>query len=352
DTADVSDQSWHKIVDITENGEVPLTVTVSVPDEVNTSYYRTRITLKWNDGKDKTAKSMGHFDKDKWQEILDKRGSNPDENTTEFYIPEAGFSAVPRGFKTVKEPNKVPDFGDFTTPVIRPGESGKYEFTVTNRYDKKITNVNVTVEFYMWATIEDAKPIDKIDGPPPKVKATGDISFTKGPFDLENKDASLEDKSSDIIITITTKEDTPKGTYFVRHRIEFVYENETFIMASRGFFTREQWEGFDYSNLWYQLEVAGIVPDSSFSVKDPVPLWPLATLIVLCVLFGALAVVFYLAEEHGDQYPRLKKGLQFRTGRWEQRKRLMQQRMDELRGEDWEKGDDGDVEDVGDAEGT
>ena len=78
------------------------------------------------------------------------------------------------------------------------------------------------------------------------------------------------------------------------------------------------------------------------------PLWPLATLIVLCVLFGALAVVFYLAEEHGDQYPRLKKGLQYWTGKWEQRKRLLQQRMDELRGEDWEKGDDGDVGDVED----
>jgi len=122
-----------------------------------------------------------------------------------------------------------------------------------------------------------------------------------------------------VMLTITTSGDTDKGTYFVRHHIVFTYNDTEFEMSSRGYFTWDQWEGFDYSNLYYQLDgSAGIVPDSSFSVKDPVPLWPLATLITLCVLFGALAVVFYLAEEHGDQYPRLKKGLQYWTGRWEQ----------------------------------
>jgi len=311
---------------------------VDVPDGGERGYYRVRVWIYWHDwdlNETIDAKSMGYFNGEQWRENLDLVRNEDGPIGANYLISEGGFTVVPRDFKYIQQPNKVPDFGDFTTPVIRPGETGKYNFTVTNRYDMEITDVTVTVEFYMWATIEDAKPIEDIEGPPPKVKGEG------GPmYDLVI--SSIEPGASvPVMLTITTSGDTDKGTYFVRHHIVFTYNDTEFEMSSRGYFTWDQWEGFDYSNLYYQLDgSAGIVPDSSFSVKDPVPLWPLATLITLCVLFGALAVVFYLAEEHGDQYPRLKKGLQYWTGRWEQRKRLLQQRMDDLRGEDRETGDD------------
>jgi hypothetical protein len=305
---------------------------VDVPQGGARGYYRVRVTLAWTEGGGtKDAMSRGHFTEAEWQSNLDRVRDGEVPEGTDFLVSEGGFSLVPEHFNEVSQPNRVPDFGDFTTPVIRPGEEGRYNFTVTNRYDAAMTDVVVTIEFYMWATIEDAKPIERISGTPPKVKGEGDIKVTES---LGTIEAGAKEE---VAIFITTSGDTDKGTYFVRHSISFTYEGVDFTISSRGFFTWDQWEGFDYSNLYYQLDgSAGIVPDSSFSVKDPVPLWPLATLIALCVLFGALAVVFYLAEEHGDQYPRLKKGLQFWTGRWEQRKRLMQQRMDELRGEDRE----------------
>jgi hypothetical protein len=328
------------------NGKLELRPLVVTDDVSDLGFYRVSIQMYWetDSGIPRTARSMGTYGLGQWEESIElvRDGQKPID--ADFLITEAGFNVVPEHFDVISAPNKVPDFGDFTTPVIRPGESGRYNFTVTNRYDEVITDVTVTVEFYMWATIEDAKPIEDIEGPPPKVKGEG------GPlYDLVI--SSIEPGASvPVVLTITTSDDTDKGTYFVRHRIEFTYEGVEFQMSSRGYFTWDQWEGFDYSNLWYQLDGnAGIVPDSSFSVKDPVPLWPLATLIALCVLFGALAVVFYLAEEHGDQYPRLKKGLQRITGRWEQRKRLMHQRMEELRGEDRE--DPGEEED-GDDPGT
>ena len=315
---------------------------VVVPSTAMTGFYRVNVSMKWqNDTLNNfTARSKGTYLPGQWEESIKRVRENGTPIEADYLISEAGFTVVPEHFNEIRKPNKVPDFGNFTTPVIRPGESGKYNFTVTNRYGIPIKDVLVTVEFYMWATIEDAKPIEDLDGPPPLIEGEGH------PFKVISLDTIAPGESKPVKVIIKTKEDTPKGTFFVRHRIEFVYEDETFIMASRGFFTWDQWEGFDYSNLYYQLLVSGIVPDSSFSVKDPVPLWPLATLIVLCVLFGALAVVFYLAEEHGDQYPRLKKGLQFWTGRWEQWKRLMQQRMDELRGEDWEKGGAGSSEEA------
>ena len=330
-------------VNVTFDGEGPVTVPnlVSVPEEAREGMYRVRLKLEWANETNvtKTAYSWGHHTPASWAESIRSIADGGDPTMGDHVVSEGGVTVVPRDFNEVRLPNQVPDLGNFTTPVIRPGESGKYGFRLTNRYDRPMTDVRVTIEFYMWATIEDAKDIEDIEGPPPKVRGEGATSVTRYPGDIP------PGGSVPVDIVITTSEDTDKGTYFVRHRVEFTYGDEpdstSFRMDSRGFFTFEQWEGFDYSNLYYQLGVAGIVPDSSFSVKDPVPLWPLATLIALCVLFGVLAVVFYLAEEHGDQYPRLKRRLQALTGRWEQRKRLLQQRMDELRGEEWDDGDDG-----------
>lgn len=321
----VSDLVWREVVDVPANGDVTIEPAVDVPHDVTTGYYRVRVMLTW-DGGSKTATSMGHHTAAEWRDVLAQRGVETTTATDTFYVSEAGLNAVPEHFLYVSQPNLVPDFGDFTTPVIRPGERGTYNFTITNRYDQEITGVTVTVEVYMWATIEESDPLEDLDGPAPKVE--GDTSYT------EDFPSIPSGGSVPVKLTFKTAEDTPKGTYFVRHRVVFTYDDVEFRMDSRGYYTWDEWEGFDYSNLHYQLGTAGIVPDSSFSVKDPVPLWPLATLIALCVLFGSLAVVFYLAEEHGEQYPRLKRGLQRLTGRWEQRKALMRQRIEDLRGDE------------------
>jgi hypothetical protein len=322
---------WVNIT-VTDSTEVEVPNRVVVPDDARSGYYRVRISLEWHLRQThlSNAKSWGHHTPASWAESIRSVAEGGTPTHGDYIVSEGGVTAVPQHFKEVSLPNKVPDFSNFSTPVIRPGQAGGYGFTVTNRYDRPMDDVTVTIEFYMWATIEDAKPIDEISGPPPNVKGEGRPSVTKELGDL------AVGGSERLRIDITTSGDTDKGTYFVRHQIVFDFNGTRFTMSSRGFFTFEQWEGFDYSNLYYQLGVAGIVPDSSFSVKDPVPLWPLATLIALCVLFGVLAVVFYLAEEHGDQYPRLKRGLQVMTGRWEERKRILRQRVEDLRGEDRE----------------
>jgi hypothetical protein len=294
-------------------------------DDTSVGYYRIRVLMTWNGG---DAKSMGFFGGNTWEKAIDDVKNEETPSIADYLINEAGFTVVPEDYLLISKPNRVPDLGDFTTPVIRPGETGTYNFTVTNRYDHPINDTTLEVEFYMWATIEESKVLGKIDGPPPKISSSKTSSVMKILGMIEAH------ASEPVKIDITTDEDTPKGTYFVRHRITFTYNETEFTMSSRGYFSKEQWEGFDYSNLYYQLDGnAGIIPDSSFSVKDPVPLWPLATLISLCVLFAALAVVFYLAEEHGEKYPRLKRSLQFWSGRWEQRKRLWEQRLDEMRGD-------------------
>jgi hypothetical protein len=312
---------WGLVADTPIDIDLP---TIAVPLDADHGYYRIRVELVFTAG-NHDAKSMGHFTEEEWNQNIERVRNGEEPVGTDYLISEGGFTVVPRNFEYVSQPNKVPDLGDFTTPVIRPGERGVYNFTVTNRYNLTITDVFVTVEFYMWATIEESKPIEDLDGPVPVIRGIGEPGDRILLPDID------PGGTEPVRLEIVTGEDTPKGTYFVRHRIEFTYDGQDFTMDSRGFFTWDQWEGFDYTNLHYQLGTSGIVPDSSFSVKDPVPLWPLATLIALCVLLGVLAVVFYLAEEHGEQYPRLKKGLQYWGGRYQQRKRLMQQRLDDIR---------------------
>lgn len=309
-----------------------LIINVSVPPRAEPGFYRVSLKLEFNDDPHGLyAGSRGLFQENIWAMLLEEAWKGGVLSSViegvRGLLPEAGFTVAPPDFDLVSRPNRVPDFGNFTTPVIRPGEKGTYNFTISNRYDADMTDVVVRVELYMWATLEESKALDRLKGPKPKFDdgaTSTEVTFPGG----IPKGGRVE-----VRLDIGTNDDTPKGTYFVRHRLTFTYMGETYNMSSRGYFTTPQWEGFNYGNLYYQLNVSGIVPDSSISVKDPVPLWPLALLVGLCVFFGALAVVFYLAEEHGSEYPRLKKALQYWTGKLEQRRRLMQQRLDELRRE-------------------
>ena len=104
-------------------------------------------------------------------------------------------------------------------------------------------------------------------------------------------------------------------------------------VKSRGYFTNAQWEAAtDQLNLNQSigginityLGVDGILVDTSFSVKKPMPMWPLALLIGLTVLFAVLAVVLYLVEEEKGNI-KLKKMFFPQAGKVQQRKMLLEQ---------------------------
>ena len=84
-------------------------------------------------------------------------------------------------------------------------------------------------------------------------------------------------------------------------------------MKSRGYYTQAEWDIADLTaaptdpgeiNLT-ALDVDGIIPDTSFRVKEPIPFWPLALFIGLCVMFALLAGMFYMMDEQG-KFPELK----------------------------------------------
>jgi hypothetical protein len=241
------------------------------------------------------------------------------------------------GAQTVEDisaPNKVPDMSYFKTrpDTIEPGASGKLNFTLTNRYEDAMENATLVVDIYKWATIDEAKEIKKIDRAP---------TFKEGQAQrYEISQGTMQPGVGyNMVITIQTKDDTPEGTYFVRTMMDFDYHGANRVMRSRGHFTNAQWEAAtDEINLNQSvgginitlLGVDGILVDTSFSVKKPMPMWPLAVLIGLTVLFAALAVVFYLVEEEKG-HTKLKKAFFPQAGKVQQRKMLLERDLKKRR---------------------
>lgn len=212
-------------------------------------------------------------------------------------------------------PTHVPRF-EFVSmgDGIQPEGAAVYGFDLRNRYNDTIENLTVTVEIYRWATQEDARDVQEI-ARPPWFESTGTVGRTLT-FAAVAPNATVEVRE-----TVRASRDTPEGVYFTRHTVEFDYGNFTpapfeapelrhFVMKSRGHFTQAQFESINYSDLedsLTALNVSGIVPDSSLSVKSPVPLWPLGLVVGAAAVTGGLAYAAYLAEMHPDRYPRLKR---------------------------------------------
>lgn len=210
-------------------------------------------------------------------------------------------------------------FSDFATPTIKPGESLVFGFNMSNPYDDPagvMTNMSLTVGIYRYATQEEVRDVDSGFEDPP-VFDNGLSEVTLG-FDELGLEQTVR-----VDLAIHTSKDTPHGsyfsqsTYFVRMRLVFQFEdNETMVvLQSRGFFTEEQWDQMvsfepDESivNLTYMhsLGVDGLIPDSSFGIKIPIPRWPLGVLIGACCLTAFMALYYFVLDNPG-KYPSLEK---------------------------------------------
>ncbi|HIH01495.1 TPA: hypothetical protein HA259_05400 [Thermoplasmata archaeon] len=208
---------------------------------------------------------------------------------------------------------------DFVTPTVAPGDALVFAFNVSNPYDDPdcaIVNLSLEVGIYRYATQEEVRDVDdEFDRPP--VFDDGSTETT-----IEFEELTL-DSTESVSLTIRTDKDTPHGsyflqsTYFVRFRMTFQFEgNDTLVaLQSRGYFTDEQWDemvSFDPDksivNLTYmhELGVDGIIPDSSFGLKIPIPRWPLALLVVACVGTAFMATYYFVLDNPG-RYPKLEK---------------------------------------------
>ena len=231
-------------------------------------------------------------------------------------------------------PGNIPNFHNFETPQLEPGENSFFSFEIQNRYVENITNVSINAEIYHRADIDESESLEKINsGKRPIIEkncwnykendenCSDSLSPDKAGFNIE---MIAVNQTIQLKFDINTNDDTIEGTYFVRFSMNYQLNETDRVLQSRGFWDMEQWTNAT-TNLTDEypgninldsLNVDGIIPDSSFGIKKPIPKWPLYILITLTVVFAGLSVVFYLEEE--ETYPELNKWLQKMRGKFNQ----------------------------------
>jgi hypothetical protein len=183
-------------------------------------------------------------------------------------------------------------------------------------------NVTLTVEIYRWATVEEAANVSAVAHAP---------TFAAGgtPTAILSYPSIPPNGSVQVRLGIDAPRLAPEGVYFTRHLVEFDYANVTeppapqpytahFVMKSRGHFTAEEFSSINYSDLHGSLaalNISGVVPDSSFSVKEPAPLWPLALLVAATAASGTMALLYYLVDQSPGRHRRVERALLRMEGR-------------------------------------
>lgn len=227
----------------------------------------------------------------------------------------------------ISNPGNIPFFDNFDTPQLRPDESGGFGFSIENRYLEYMTNVTLTAGIYAVASPYFYKEIEDVKSPP-KINDQGiESDFFLGIIENET--------TVNVTFNIKSFSDTTQGTYFMKFQLIFIYNNTEYIMKSRGYFNDTHWDSAT-SNATdddpgevdiTKLDVDGIIPDSSFKVLEPIPIWPLYVCIIpLAVMLSILAILFYVQEQY-NMFPWLDQGLKYWTGKFHQSWRLFKHRF-------------------------
>jgi len=224
---------------------------------------------------------------------------------------------------------------DFETPTIAPGASGVFTLSVHNPYANIMRNLTLVIGIYAYATIEENRSIEEIDDPPVIVESGTQEHTVTAQFLGFN--ASLP-----VTFTIETTKRTPHGSifsqssYFIRFKLNFTYEGIAYDMISRGYISDADWArlrnttnapevrgDMNATYLEEVLGVDGIIPDSAFALKAPIPVWPFWLLVGLTVFFGLLALGYWL-EEHPGQWPWLEERFEQLRGKAHQLRSRLQ----------------------------
>ena len=62
----------------------------------------------------------------------------------------------------VSHPGNIPDFHNFSTPQLEPGESDIFALDIHNRYAYPLDNVTIIAEIYYRADIDESEILDDI----------------------------------------------------------------------------------------------------------------------------------------------------------------------------------------------
>ena len=222
-----------------------------------------------------------------------------------------------------------------TSTTVEPPDNAWVNVTLWNRYSYDVNdmiNISLTIGVYRYATQERSEYITEDFPNPPLaggVSTEETIQYRRIAPDDPDDDYDKPYEWSWVPFWVSEK--TPHGsyfsqaTYFVRISVSFNFEGNSsvVVLKSRGFFTDEQWNtmvswdsGESIVNTTYMksLGVDGLLPDTSFGVKVPIPRWPLAVIITAAVGSCFMGLYFYVLDNPG-KHPRLEKRFYYLRGK-------------------------------------
>ncbi len=234
-------------------------------------------------------------------------------------------------FRSVDVVNKLVQ--PVSTPQLEPGQSGEFDLRLNSTYPAGMVmwNVSLQASVYEYATIDEAIPVDRNwTYPYPLLgSGTGRASGRSWWWNATSVDPDTVTNLSFEVLTSADENLMPYGSvfsqasYFIRFSLTFdgnVSGTMTqFRMASPGYYGPALWARATNLTNTYPctppwclgnvnvsiLGVDGILPDSSFGVKPPIPQWPFYLLIAFAAGCAILAFLFWVEENPGT-YPRVE----------------------------------------------
>jgi hypothetical protein len=211
----------------------------------------------------------------------------------------------------IRHPDNIPQFALGQKEELKQSKSTEFTLSIVNRYENKITNVYLIINFYKMVTSSGPTPFEQVNYIPIFKESNGpDISF----------DWNEQAPGSTHIVSfnVNAYELTPAGTYYLRMAMVFDYNGTTYTLKSQGFFTSEQWtyaeqtgttEDPDGINI-DSLGVDGIIPDIAFDivayeVKEDENydwiIWPAVIILIVVVVIGILYYQKRSKKEENDE---------------------------------------------------
>jgi hypothetical protein len=243
-----------------------------------------------------------------------------------FFIP----GSAAEDFSAIAKVNKLINIRE--TPQLAPGESGRFTFYLNSTYTEDVQNVRLNASIYRYATIDESSAVDgKWAYSYPQIAESSPPGGREWIWTAPTLAAGRPNLLNFTVVTAADSRDMPHGSvfsqssYFVRFWLEFTNNGTRYRMVSPGFFTQAQWtaavvpaaDPCNLPNCRGHLNVTklavflgvnridGIIPDSAFGVKEPIPRWPFYGLIALVAVFLMLAFLFWVEENPGT-FPRVE----------------------------------------------
>jgi len=210
------------------------------------------------------------------------------------------------------------------TPSVPPHGSGTLVINMTNPYENlTMENISFTIGIYGFATITDGyTPLSEIGQPPILINGS-----QRGPEITLHFNSIKPSVSQTLNIAVQMDKKSPtgglftQGSYFVRMAMNFTLGNRTYHLLSRGFMSEEAksfvdgYKGFVNSTELQQFGFDGIILDTSFAVRVPIPVWPFYALVGLALLFTVGAVFSYV-EDNPGAFPAIERRYLWLKGKY------------------------------------